>query len=155
MTVAVMDSAAFAALQRARATELQRTYGGIVSTPRNALEERLARGDVALRDSLLDEWSSERDPDRRLAIAGMLRWPAAGVRVDSLLRQHALAIGDTGTAYSITVSIARSRTRLLYPDEAQLLVAMEAWISSCAERRAAGDPLRRVGDLSPPARNSR
>ena len=87
---------------QARREELERErraeYGGIVSYPRNGVEERLARGDVFVRDSLVNAWSVARGVERA-DLAGVLgRWARGGRgELEDRMLRMALEAGDTST----------------------------------------------------------
>jgi len=73
-----------------------RRFGGIVSVPSNAIEERLRAGDTVARDSLMREWRRTSDPDSAERIFLSLRtWSQSEA---ALLRMR-FAAGDTGFLY--------------------------------------------------------
>lgn len=77
--------------------------------PTNALERRLAAGDIALRDSVLDEYRRSRDVDHRLALARMIFW-GAGTQTpafsDTMAAYH-LQAGDTALVIAGHLSLIR------------------------------------------------
>lgn len=87
----------------------------IVDTPRPGLEQRLARGDTAVVDSVFKAWRAARDPQERRSILGLL----GRVRSPEMLeriRSAALADGDTAKALEFSLG-----PRALNEDQVMLI----------------------------------
>ena len=86
------DSAAIAAIRRARVDDEDE---GPIGHPRGPLEERIASGDRAARDSAMAAWHRSRDPEERARLLRALEWSreeGPGPRTWSRL---SLEAGDT------------------------------------------------------------
>jgi hypothetical protein len=82
-----------------RSAERARHMGGMVISPSNAIEQRLAEGDSVVRDSLLREWRRASDPDVAREIFDYLSlWVRGGQSKDAIERFR-IAAGDTAFLY--------------------------------------------------------
>jgi hypothetical protein len=83
-----------------------RTWTGPVRSPTNETEERLARGDTVLRDSLLAATDGENDPNRRQQLYWTLTsWARNAVFGEEVARRRAAA-GDSAFAIERLWSLA-------------------------------------------------
>ena len=106
---ALYDTTAFAVRQAARRAEIQRTSSGPVQSPGNEIERRLASGDSALRDSLIQVWERERDPTRRESLYRLLTsWGPGAQTIRAALDARRASAGDSAF-------ILRQLARRAYP----------------------------------------
>jgi hypothetical protein len=92
------EPAAYAARREEIRRERMRRSTGPVQMPTNETEERLARGDTTFRDSLLDAWGRENDPDRRHQIYRTLTLWARSEVFRAELERRRVAVGDSAFA---------------------------------------------------------
>lgn len=90
-----LDLRKYGALRDSLRAVAQRRSTGMLSLPRTPLEERLAAGDSAVRDSLIARWQQTRDAAEARQIQMLF---ARTPRFDSLLVAVSLARADTATA---------------------------------------------------------
>jgi hypothetical protein len=92
----LFEPAAYAARQAEKRAETQRVMGGMVRAPASETERRLSSGDAVLRDSLIDAWIREVDPDRKLEIyRELVLWAPGRQQVRDSLDARRVAAGDT------------------------------------------------------------
>lgn len=94
------DARAYQAELAERRAVRARNWGGMVITPSNAVERRLAQGDTIARDSLLAEWRRASDPNVAWETFSTLeRWYSRRGRSDDVLTRVRIAAGDTAFLY--------------------------------------------------------
>ena len=123
----LLDAPRYAArLTELRGQRARTSGGGMVRVPANALEKRLADGDVKARDSLLLAWRRATDPNDAAALFQMLaewggRDSALAARLDSIR----IAAGDTAYLYRRLADRAFSREPVDDADVRAMLPFME------------------------------
>ncbi len=91
------NSSQYAVYQDSVRAAAARGRGGMVIMPGTVEQERLARGDLAYRDSLVRTWDSSQDADQRARLYQTITtWGSRGdTAFVSRLLERALAAGDT------------------------------------------------------------
>jgi hypothetical protein len=89
------DAVGLAARQQELRAAQEAERGGMVIVPANAVQERLNRGDVRARDSLIAIWDRTTDADERARIHQLLIMWSRGSETRALLTERARAAGDT------------------------------------------------------------
>ena len=103
-----------------------RGSGGMVFVPGNALEKRLADGEIKARDSLIMAWQRTTDPDQSAGLFQLLtmwvaRDPSSAARLDSLR----VSAGDTAYLYQLLARRAFRRDPVDSEDVRAMLPFME------------------------------
>ncbi|MEJ7811924.1 MAG: hypothetical protein WKG32_16045 [Gemmatimonadaceae bacterium] len=121
------DAAAFAARQAGLQAERERVSGGMVIVPTTDIARRLAAGDSAARDSLLDAWRRSDDPDERARLFGLVSmWGARAPGIRARLDSMRVAAGDTAFLYAWLARRAYSPSeRADVADMRQMIAFME------------------------------
>ena len=130
---------------------------GMMRLPVTGEERRLAGGDMALRDSLIDRWSREQDPDAIAKLRAQLaHWQRDGSRAwQDTLDALQLAHGDTAGTILRIMREAAFGANGLSPEDVQLLLpvlrdpglAFALWI----DRDHLFESIRRALLATPPA----
>jgi hypothetical protein len=122
----LMDSTGYAARMAELRRGNARAYGGMVLVPTNAMEKRLAAGDVTARDSLLSAWRHATDPDTVKALFDMLyQWGTRDAASRARLDSVRVAAGDTAYLYRILAQRIGRREPVDIADVRAMLPFME------------------------------
>lgn len=88
---------AAAARRQETLSEMSSRRTGMLHLPRDTLEERMRRGDLALLDSVIAVWHRSRDPAERMRLRGLIGFAPVPSRdaLQDRLDELALQAGDT------------------------------------------------------------